>query len=64
MKVIGIQCPRCQEQIWSRHGHDMRYCGCGFCYIDGGRRYTRVGYGGPQFQEPWESPTDVEIEIE
>lgn len=23
----------------------MRYCGCGYCYVDGGREYTRVGYG-------------------
>lgn len=45
MKVTGIQCPRCDEKIWSRHGHDFRYCGCGYCFVDGGRNYLRTGHG-------------------
>lgn len=43
--VSAIECPRCKETIWSRHGHDFRHCGCGYCFIDGGRHYTRWGYG-------------------
>lgn len=47
MKVAAIECPRCQEQVWSRHRHDFRHCKCGYCFIDGGRDYTRTGYGVP-----------------
>lgn len=45
MKVQGIRCPRCLDDIWSRHGHDFRYCGCGYCFVDGGRNYLRYGHG-------------------
>ena len=41
--VDGIICPECEEAIWSRSGHDWRQCSCTACFIDGGRRYTRVG---------------------
>lgn len=44
--VHGILCPRCDEKIWSRYGHDFRSCGCGYCFIDGGQsEYRRIGYG-------------------
>lgn len=44
--VTAIICPNCDDRIWSYHRHDMRSCSCGYCYIDGGRDYTRVGYNG------------------
>ncbi len=53
-KVSGIKCPRCKEELWSKYTHDFHYCGCGYCFIDGGRHYTRFGWGakynpdGPQ----------------
>lgn len=44
--VRGIQCPRCNERVYSRHNHDFRYCGCGYCFIDGGQTdYMRIGWG-------------------
>lgn len=59
MKVQGIRCPKCEAELWSRHRHDMRSCPCGYCYVDGGRNYTRVGWGpeGPP-------PETIEIETE
>lgn len=45
IKVHGIQCPRCNEKLWSKYRHDFHYCGCGYCFVDGGRDYLRVGYG-------------------
>lgn len=45
MRVNGIQCPRCEEKIWSRHRHDFRYCICEYCYVDGGFDYLRYGWG-------------------
>lgn len=43
--VTGIECPICGDQIWSRHTHDMRYCSCEYCFVDGGRAYLRYGWG-------------------
>lgn len=63
VKVFGIECPLCKEHIWSRHRHDFRYCGCGYCAIDGGRDYMKVSYGGSKFSEPWAVPQTVEIRI-
>lgn len=64
MKVTGIECPKCKDQIWSRHRHDCRSCKCGYCYIDGGRDYLRVGYGaGGAPNEDLPIPQTVEITI-
>lgn len=43
--VKGIQCPRCDEKLWSKYTHDFHYCGCGYCFVDGGRDYLRYGWG-------------------
>lgn len=43
--VNGIQCPRCEEKLWSKYTHDFHYCGCGYCFVDGGRSYLRYGWG-------------------
>ena len=45
MIVSGIQCPRCEEKLWSKWQHDFHYCGCGYCFVDGGREYLRYGWG-------------------
>lgn len=66
-KVYGIECPLCHEQIWSRHRHDCRPCSCGYCYIDGGRDYNRIGWGGATFEKEAKihgSPGLVEIEVD
>lgn len=46
-RVEGIQCPRCQEKLWSKFGHDFHYCSCGYCFVDGGAWYLRYGWGIP-----------------
>ena len=45
MEIKGIQCPKCNDKIYSRARHDCRYCSCGYCFIDGGFDYARVGFG-------------------
>lgn len=57
VKVEAIKCKDCQDIVWSRHRHDMRYCKCGKCFIDGGRHYTRVGFETTP-------PDSLEIEVD
>lgn len=45
MRVQGVQCPRCDQKIWSKHRHDYHHCGCGYSSVDGGRDYLRYGWG-------------------
>lgn len=64
MKVTGIQCPRCYEEIWSRHRHDYRFCSCGYSSVDGGRDYLRFGWGDRETgQALFGRPIEVEIEV-
>lgn len=39
--VQAIKCPRCEDTIFSRAGHDFRSCTCGGYSIDGGQNYVR-----------------------
>lgn len=43
--VACIICSACGDRVWSRHRHDMHHCACAKSFIDGGRDYTRIGYG-------------------
>lgn len=62
--VRGIQCPHCLEPIWSRHGHDFRYCFCGYCFIDGGANYTRVGFGWEgELGKTQVPPKSIDLEV-
>lgn len=45
--VRGVKCPRCEQRLWSRYGHDFHYCKCQYTFVDGGRGYLRYGYGDP-----------------
>lgn len=38
----GIRCLRCNDVIFSRNRHDMRYCNCESVAIDGGADYTKI----------------------
>jgi hypothetical protein len=40
--VSAITCHKCGATIYSRCGHDMRWCTCKSIAIDGGRDYSRV----------------------
>ena len=46
MKVTIVQCLKCKDIIWSRAGHDFRWCTCKSVAVDGGRNYTKVS-GNP-----------------
>lgn len=59
----GAQCPMCKEKIFSEYRHDMRYCSCGYCYVDGGLSYLRMGWGGDKFEQPWVIPKTVRRRI-
>lgn len=43
MKIYGLECPICKDKIYSRARHDLRSCSCGYCFIDGGFDYNRIG---------------------
>lgn len=60
--VDAIICPKCSDTVWSRHRHDMRFCSCEYCFIDGGRSYTRVGYGHPGTTDN-EVPRVIKLEL-
>ena len=58
MKVVAIKCESCEDTIYSRTHHDMRYCSCGSVAIDGGRDYTKISF---KTKTP---PKTFEIEID
>ena len=42
--VNKVQCMKCKDVIESKHRHDMVWCSCKSCAVDGGRDYLkRVG---------------------
>ena len=41
MKVSALKCLRCGDVVFSRARHDMRFCSCGNCAIDGGFEYCK-----------------------
>jgi len=51
MKVNAIECQKCKDTIYSRAGHDFRYCSCKEVFIDGGFDYTRIGGEKKMFKE-------------
>jgi hypothetical protein len=62
--VAGIECPACEARIWSRYGHDFRYCPCHYCFVDGGRGYLRYGWGDPDHPSGLkEVPTVIKMRI-
>jgi len=40
----AVQCGECGQVIYSVYRHDMHYCKCGACFIDGGKDYVRSGW--------------------
>lgn len=41
-----LKCPYCNESIFSTHRHDIQYCECGKCMVDGGMHYLRRSMAG------------------
>ena len=44
---LGVQCPACQDIIFSLYRHDFRRCMCGKVFVDGGDEYMRTGSEAP-----------------
>lgn len=44
---VGIQCPECEDIIFSLYPHDFRRCMCGKVFVDGGDDYMRCGAEPP-----------------
>lgn len=42
-KHTGVQCPKCKDKIFSEYRHDLKYCSCGYLFVDGGYDYLRFG---------------------
>ena len=61
--VVAIECPVCADIVWSRHVHDFRPCQCNYCFIDGGRDYTRIGWGNETIARPWPSVRYLTLRI-
>jgi len=55
IKVEAVQCPICDDIIYSCARHDYHSCTCGNCDIDGGFDYLKYG---------WTNVKPVQIEIE
>lgn len=47
--VVGLLCLKCETAIYSAMRHHCQDCLCELaddrCYVDGGREYTRIGFG-------------------
>ena len=65
--VHGIQCPICEERLWSKYRHDFHYCECGYCFIYGGQHdYHRYGWGFNSedwYADDWESPALITFSV-
>jgi hypothetical protein len=44
VKMSKLKCKKCGDIIESKHRHDLRWCSCHSCYVDGGNDYFRIGY--------------------
>jgi len=44
---LGVQCPACEDIIFSFYQHDFRRCMCGKVFVDGGDDYMRTGAEAP-----------------
>jgi hypothetical protein len=59
---VGAVCPHCKQLIISQYTHDFRYCFCGYCYVDGGKSYMRMGWGGKEFKDLGQ-PETVKVRV-
>lgn len=55
-----IKCLLCGDIIESKTRHDMKYCSCGNCYVDGGLDYLRRGFHGKNTEDCFEDISIVE----
>ena len=48
LEVASVKCPICEDVIFSRARHDMRFCTCGKTTIDGGFDYVKLSFSSQQ----------------
>lgn len=58
--VNAIECPECEDIIYSRARHDFRSCSCGKCHIDGGFDYMKVAAEPELFNKIKEHKIEVD----
>ena len=61
MRAYGVKCADCQTIIYSRAGHDFRYCTCGNTYVDGGQ--GKFGGRWGFHRKPKRVAVDILIEL-
>lgn len=49
--VIGYQCLKCKDIVFSRARHDCRGCSCESLFVDGGFDYNKISYS-PERKPP------------
>ena len=42
LNKTGIKCKKCNDEIYSYHRHDFKWCKCGEVAVDGGDDYLKV----------------------
>lgn len=65
MKILAnkIRCKKCGDIIESTHVHDMKWCSCGSCAVDGGHFYLKRSFRG-DFPDIFEDLSEYEKENE
>ena len=67
MKIEIYQCPECEQWIYSRARHDMKYCKCGQFGVDGGHysydKEKKDVWVGERFVKHLPKRKIVELEI-
>lgn len=46
-----VRCKKCNDIIESKHRNDLKQCGCGAIFVDGGKDYQRFGWGLDRLEE-------------
>lgn len=62
-KIIrnAIRCTRCGSVIESEHVHDLKWCACNSCAVDGGKNYLRRGWRGEKCFEELSVTEEIEM---
>jgi len=45
--IQAVKCPKCEDIIFSRAGHDYHSCSCGTLSVDGGFEYMKLSLAPP-----------------
>ena len=61
-----IRCKRCGDIIESKRTHDLVWCSCGSCAVDGGTSYLKRAWDGNvgKSEEAFEEMSVVEVDLD